>query len=217
MDNERIFDALVLSLTDVIEVRDGSTGGHSRRVAAYTECLLNKLYQKGLYPEIINPEYIYRIVRSAMLHDIGKVGVMDSLLTGPKFSPDDTEAIEDMHRHTLMGAHVLDSAIKKVGEGTFLSDARQVALSHHERWDGSGYPEGLKGEQIPLSARIVAIADVYDALTSKRSYKEPYSHDLACKIILSGSGRDFDPELIKVFDEMKRAFRKVATSVDNII
>lgn len=202
---EIVFDALSQSLTDLLEMRDGLTGGHSKRVTEYAYILACALMERGFSPKI-DEDFLRDLRRSSVIHDIGKVGIRDSVLKGKKrFSKEnDSEIIEHLHLHTTFGAEVLDRAIQTVGHKTFLDFAREVCLYHHEKWDGSGYPSGLKGEEIPLSARIVAVADVYDALTSARTYKAPLSHDETLKIMLEDSGRAFQPEIIKVFAEEEK-------------
>lgn len=203
---ELVQDALVISLTDLVECRDGQTGGHSRRVAFYTELLLDALYRKHKFPDIINKNYIRQIKRGAVLHDIGKVGIADMALL--KESRLSDQEMEYMRQHTTFGGAALEHAIEKIGTTTFLNHARDLALYHHEKWNGKGYPKGLAGTEIPLSARILSIADVYDALTSKRSYKEPFSHEKAVSIILNDSGTAFDPDIIEVFQEIENKFRR---------
>lgn len=204
---QRIQQALAASLTDLIEVRDGSTGGHSKRVMEYTKILLKGIKESHMFNDVVNAVYIDTVERAAILHDIGKVGVVDKILLGGKFDPDDVDSIERMRAHASLGAKILGSALEQVG-GTneFLKKAYEIALSHHERWDGTGYPNGLAGEEIPLSARIVAVADVYDALTSRRSYKEPFSHETACEIIIQDAGTAFDPDIVKVFEKKQDEF-----------
>lgn len=201
---EQVQDALVVSLTELVECRDGQTGGHSRRVAKYTGILLDALYERGKYSQIIDEDYVMQVKRGAFLHDIGKVGISDSALL--KDSKLTSQEMEYMRAHTMYGGRALDHALEKIGEESFLKHSRDVAYYHHEKWNGKGYPFGLAGEDIPLSARILSIADVYDALTSKRSYKEQYSHEKAVSIILQEKGISFDPEIIDVFEEIQSEF-----------
>lgn len=203
---ERVEEALVASLSDLQETRDGQTGGHAKRTARYFEMLLDALYEHGTFPEIITEDYIKRVKRGALLHDIGKVGIADAtLLKDAKLSD---QEMEYMRQHTKLGGKALDNAIRALGEASFLDDARDLAYYHHEKWNGTGYPEGLSGEEIPLGARILSVADVYDALTSKRSYKEPFSHEKAVQIILEDEGKAFDPRIIAVFREIEKDFEK---------
>ncbi len=198
-------DALVISLTELVECRDGQTGGHSRRVAFYTGLLLDALYSEGKFPDIINEKYIKAVKRGAVLHDIGKVGIADNaLLKSTRLSE---QEMEYMRQHTTFGGQALDHAIEKIHMSSFLDLARDLAYCHHEKWNGKGYPQGLSGNDIPLCARVLSVADVYDALTSKRSYKEPFSHEKAMEIILSDKGSAFDPEIIDVFEKIQGKFK----------
>ncbi len=202
---ELVQDALVISLTELVECRDGQTGGHSKRVAFYTGLLLDALYARRKFPETINEKYIRDVKRGAVLHDIGKVGIADTaLLKSTRLSD---QEMEYMHLHTTFGGQALDHAIEKIKMPSFLSHARDLAYYHHEKWNGKGYPRGLAGENIPLCARVLSVADVYDALTSKRSYKEPFSHEKAMEIILGDKGTAFDPEIIDVFEEIQGKFK----------
>jgi len=202
---ELVQDALVISLTELVECRDGQTGGHSRRVAFYTGLLLDALFARGKFPETINEQYIRDVKRGAVLHDIGKVGIADmALLKNTRLSD---QEMEYMRQHTTFGGQALDRAIEKIKMPTFLNHARDLAYYHHEKWNGRGYPRGLAGTEIPLCARVLSVADVYDALTSKRSYKEPFSHEKAMEIILSDKGIAFDIEIIDVFEEIQNKFK----------
>ncbi|MDH5511415.1 MAG: HD domain-containing protein, partial [Nitrospinota bacterium] len=158
----------------------------------------------------LTDEVVELLYKSAPLHDIGKVGVPDAILLKPgKLT---AEEFEIMKKHAALGADAIIRAEEKLdaGEVSFLRYARQIAYGHHEKWDGSGYPEGLKGEQIPLAARLMAIADVYDALISKRVYKEAFSHDKAREIIVEGRGGHFDPELVDAFLAIEHKFVDIA-------
>ncbi len=199
-------DALVISLTELVECRDGQTGGHSKRVAFYTGLLLDALYSDGKFPDIINEKYIKAVKRGAVLHDIGKVGIADNaLLKSTRLSD---QEMEYMRQHTTFGGQALDRAIEKIHMSSFLDLARDLAYCHHEKWNGKGYPQGLSGTDIPLCARVLSVADVYDALTSKRSYKEPFSHEKAMDIILSDKGSAFDPDIIDVFEKIQGKFKR---------
>ena len=214
-ETELIFDALSESLTDILEMRDGLTGGHSKRVTEYACILAEALKSGNAFPEI-DDSFIRDLRRSTVIHDIGKVGIRDSVLKGSKkFNPeDDADTIMYLHRHTTFGAEVLDRAIKTIGHETFLNFAREICLYHHEKWDGSGYPEGLKGTAIPLSARIVAVADVYDALTSARTYKAPLSHEETLDIMKKEKGVSFQPEILDVFLENEGKIEKALTGFE---
>lgn len=211
---ERTETALVGCLNDLLDIRDGDTGSHVRRVARYFEILLDALDRAHIFPEIITPDYHARLLRGASLHDIGKIGISDNTLLKPsRLSP---EEMEYMRQHSTFGGEALSHAIETVGEHSFLDDARDMAYYHHEKWDGSGYPKGLKGEEIPLSARILAVADVYDALTSERTYKEAFPHDKALSIIIEESGKSFDPRIISVFSDITNEFEKAKESFNAV-
>lgn len=193
-------NGLIIVLADIVESRDKSTGDHIRKTATYVDIILHKMREKGLYPDILTDEYISDVVHSAPLHDIGKIKVSDTVLNKPGRLND--EEYEQMKYHTIAGAEIIEQAMENVSvtQG-YLLEARNLALYHHEKWDGSGYPKGLKGEEIPLSARVMAVADVFDALSSKRVYKPSMTLEDAMKIIVDGSGKHFDPEVVAAFED----------------
>ncbi len=196
-DVEAARTGTILGLAKLAEYRDEDTGAHLERIREYTRILAEELSRTSKYKEYINQEYIGDIYFSSILHDIGKVGIPDSILLKPAgLSKEEFEVIK---RHSVIGGDVLSQVNAKVRGQSFLTIGTQIAYFHHEKWDGSGYPKGLKGEEIPLSARIVSLADVYDALTSKRIYKEAYSHDKALKIIEREAGKHFDPDVVEAF------------------
>jgi response regulator RpfG family c-di-GMP phosphodiesterase len=167
----------------------------------------------GSRPEfrsVITPQFVRLIRFSATLHDIGKVGIEDAILQKPGSLTDDER--ERMQRHTRISSSCLKDVEACLGDTDFLQMAHEIALFHHERWDGSGYPTGLSGEQIPLAARIVSIVDVYDALAAKRPYKEAYEHDRCVAIMVAGRGSQFDPRLIDIFLEIQDRFREVVAA-----
>lgn len=206
----RVETALVASLNDLLDIRDGITGSHVRRTAKYFEILLNALDKAHTFPEIITPDYKARLLRGAPLHDLGKVGISDNTLLKPShLSP---EEMEFMRQHSTFGGQALAHAVEIVGEDSFLNDARDMAYYHHEKWNGTGYPKGLSREDIPLSARILAVADVYDALTSQRSYKDAFSHEKAVSILLDEDGISFDPRIMQVFREIEYQFAEAKLS-----
>lgn len=198
--------ALIMVLADIVESRDKNTGAHVRKTAAYTEIILKEMKKKGYYTDMLTDGYISDVVNSAPLHDVGKIQVPDAILNKPG-RLDEVE-FSVMRNHTKAGHDIISQAIALVPNSGYLAEARNLAAYHHEKWDGSGYPYGLSGEEIPLSARVMAVADVFDALVSKRSYKEPFSYDEAMKIITDGSGRHFDPLIVDAFvsagDEVRR-------------
>lgn len=192
-------DGLIVLIADMVENRDSDTGNHIQKTASYVHIILDGLKRKEYYAEQLTPQFMEYVVKSAPLHDTGKIKIPDKILNKPgKFT---SEEFEIMRTHAALGKDILDKAIKTVEGESYLSEARNMAAYHHERWDGKGYPEGLKGEEIPLSARIMAVADVFDALTSKRVYKPAFSMEVALEIIREGQGTQFDPKCVEVFLE----------------
>ena len=174
---------------------------------------LQRTGQDNRYTSYINNSYLENIERLAPLHDIGKVGIPDGILL--KEGKLSKEEFDIMKTHTIMGAQVLRTAISQLGESPFLSFGIQLVLHHHEKWDGSGYPGGLSGESIPLAARIMAIADVYDALRSKRHYKESISHEESIQIIRDGSGKHFQPELVEALLRIQKVFEIISIKLSD--
>ena len=201
----RMQNGLILVLADMVESRDQCTGDHVRKTAAYVRLILTKMKERGMYPELLTDQYISDVVNSAPLHDIGKIKVTDAILNKPGKLTDEEYAV--MKTHTTAGAEIIEQAKTLVSESGYLNEAKNLANFHHERWDGKGYPNGISGEEIPLSARVMAVADVFDALVSRRSYKEPFPFPKATEIISEGAGTQFDPHVVEVFlsalDEVK--------------
>lgn len=204
----RLQNGLILVLADMVESRDKCTGDHVRKTAAYTDIIMRQMKKEGIYPDQLTDEFMYDVVNSAPLHDIGKIQVPDSILNKPGKLTD--EEFEIMKSHTTAGAQVIEHAMEMVhGEDSgYLEEAKYLAHFHHEKWNGKGYPLGLYQEEIPLSARIMAVADVFDALVSKRSYKEGFPFEKAMAIIEEGAGSHFDPNVAAAFmhasDEVRR-------------
>jgi putative two-component system response regulator len=198
-------DSMVTSFSGLIECRDENTGGHVVRTRDYVALLGKLLIDKGLFPEDLNPRELGLIARAAPLHDIGKVGVSDAILLKPG-RLDDVE-FEAMKRHTTIGAKIIDKMYKRAPTQHYLNYAKKIAESHHERFDGQGYPMGLKESEIPLCSRIMAVADVYDALVEHRIYRPALPHEEAMAIMRDGRGTIFDPILLDVFLENSRLFR----------
>lgn len=194
---------VILSFADMIEKRDDSTGKHVKRTSAYVRILAEELQRRGVYD--IDDDYIEKISSAAPLHDVGKIGVSDVILNKPGRLTE--EEFEKIKVHPLIGKEMLETVIREVGEEDYLHFAYDMVLSHHEKWDGSGYPNGISGEEIPLSARIMAVADVFDALVSERCYKEAYSYDKAFQIIKDSSGTHFDPLLVDAFLNRKEEIK----------
>jgi response regulator RpfG family c-di-GMP phosphodiesterase len=199
---------LIMVLADMVENRDQSTGDHVRKTAAYVNIILKQLRAMGYYQDQLTDQYMQDVVRSAPLHDVGKIQVSDAILNKPgKLTEDE---FEQMKKHTLAGQKILQQAIETMPEADYLKEAMNLATYHHEKWNGKGYPYGLAGEDIPLSARVMAVADVFDALVSKRCYKEPFTFEKAISIIQEGSGNHFDPKVVEAFLASEEEVRAVA-------
>ncbi|MBQ8970359.1 MAG: HD domain-containing protein [Lachnospiraceae bacterium] len=203
-----IQNGLIYVLADLVESRDKNTGDHVRKTAAYVRMLLKRMKEEGVYADQLTDEFIEDVGNSAPLHDVGKIKVSDTILNKPGKLTD--EEFATMKSHTTAGSEIIDSAIALVSDSGYLKEAKNLATYHHEKWDGSGYPTGLSGEDIPLSARVMAIADVFDALVSRRSYKEPFTFEKAMDIIKEGSGKHFDPKLVEVFVAAEDEVRTIA-------
>lgn len=227
---ERLQDVMSTCFAELVESRDGTTGGHIKNTTRYFSVFIEELAKYDKYKDILTPDYRRSLVRAAPLHDIGKIGINDSVLR--KESTLDKEEFEHMKthariggdtfqnifssvegvHHSLMGADALekvcDTMVRESADTEFLHIARDMALYHHERWNGTGYPTGISGEDIPLCARILSIVDVYDALTSKRSYKDAFSHEKAMDIIIHDREIFFDPELTDIFISISDKIRE---------
>ena len=204
---DKLQGGLLMVLADIIESRDKCTGDHIRKTAEYTKIILERLKEKGEFKDKLTDEYIANVFRAAPLHDIGKINVPDAVLNKPDRLTD--EEFKIMQGHTTAGYEIILRAIENMEETGYLQQAKHMAHSHHEKWDGSGYPNHLAGEKIPLSARIMAVADVFDALVSRRSYKEPFSFEKAMSIIEEGAGKHFDPQIVAAFVESKDKVKAV--------
>lgn len=198
-------DATILALATLAETRDNDTGNHIRRTQIYVRLLAERLRSNNLQPGLLTDDYIALLGKSAPLHDIGKVGVPDAVLLKPgKLTSEEFEIIKI---HPVLGGATLKAVERTLSNpSSFLRLAREIAMSHHEKWDGSGYPHGLAGDAIPLSARIMAVADVYDALTCKRPYKAPFPHEQAVEIIRQGRGTHFDADIVDAFLQLGDEF-----------
>ncbi|MCM5677974.1 two-component system response regulator [Schlegelella sp. S2-27] len=206
---QAIQDVTVVALASLAETRDNETGNHVRRTQFYVRSLCQALRTHAKFERALTDKTIEALFKSAPLHDIGKVGVPDHILLKPgKLT---AEEFDIMKRHPVIGRDALQRAEEQLGvEVEFLHFAKEIAYGHHEKWDGSGYPQGLKGDEIPLSARLMALADVYDALISRRVYKPPMSHDEAVALILASSGSHFDPDVVAAFTRQEDDFRAIA-------
>lgn len=190
-------DVAIFSMAKLAESRHPETGAHLERVRGYCRIIARHLLDHGLFSDIINESFVRLIYATSPLHDIGKIGIPDCVLLKPDHLTD--HEFEIMKTHTSIGADTLEAALEHFPNAEFLRMARDIAATHHERFDGKGYPAGLSGEAIPLAGRITALADVYDALISTRSYKESFDHDVAKTIILQESGTHFDPRIVEAF------------------
>ncbi len=204
-------DITIRSLAHLAETRDNETGSHIFRTQHYVEILAEHLKDNPKFSKYLTSKNIELIFKSAPLHDIGKVGIPDSILLKP--SGLTKEEFEIMKKHTVYGRDTIIKSENFIGNNSFLAFAKEIAYSHHEKWDGTGYPEGLAGEEIPISARLMAIADVYDALVSVRPYKKAFTHEEAVRIILEGDGRTspnhFDPDILAIFSKIHNKFNDV--------
>ncbi len=206
---QRTQDVAILGLATLAETRDNETGAHILRTQRYVRALAEYLQSDERFTHLLTATDIELLYKSAPLHDIGKVGIPDAILLKPgKLTG---EEFEIMKTHAQLGSDAIQVAEKELGSTSFLHYARKIAETHHEKWDGSGYPKGLKGEEIPLSGRLMALSDVYDALISKRVYKSSFSHEKARRIIVEGRGTHFDPVVVDAFIAMEEPFMQIAS------
>lgn len=203
-----IQDGIVFSLSALVESRDQETGNHIVRTREYIKTMLDAMAADPVFQDQLSPEIIEEIYKSSPLHDIGKVGIPDKILS--KAGPLTETEYNIMKTHTIIGARAITSGSERMSKKGFLKTAEVIIRHHHEKWDGSGYPDQLKGSQIPLAARVMSIADSYDALISKRVYKDSYSHEKAVEIIEEEGGSKFDPDLVRIFLALQDQFKKIA-------
>jgi putative two-component system response regulator len=207
----RLQNSIVAVLANLVENRDKGTGGHIERTSAYIKILIDEMIKRCIYIDEISSWDVDKIISSARMHDLGKISITDIIVNKPgKLTENEYEI---MKTHALEGERIIDEIISQTGEGEFLRNARLFAGCHHERWDGKGYPHGLKGEEIPLQGRIMAIVDVYDALVSERSYKKAFTDEEAVKIIMDNAGTHYDPKIAAVFYQSRYFFKAVRTEV----
>ncbi len=196
-------------MATIAEARDNDTGNHIKRTQHYVELLANSLKHHPDFSAQLTEANIQLLVKSAPLHDIGKVGIPDSILLKP--GPLTTEEFQIMKQHTIIGKNAIHTAENSLGEhNVFLRYAHEIAYCHQEKWDGSGYPQGLEGNDIPLSARLMSLADVYDALRCRRAYKEPIEHEETVNIIKNSSGEHFDPRVVEALLQNSAEFASIA-------
>ncbi|MCL1930764.1 MAG: response regulator [Treponema sp.] len=198
-------NATISVIADMVESRDKVTGGHIERTQAYLEILLKALIRTGIYRDEISKWDLSFLLPSAQLHDVGKVSISDLILNKPGKLTD--EEFELIKQHSAIGEKIIEEIISKTNDDGFLGHAKKFAGYHHEKWDGTGYPRGLKEEDIPLEGRIMAIADVYDALVTERPYKKAFTHEQAVDIIKEGRGKHFDPQIVDAFMTVIEDFR----------
>jgi putative two-component system response regulator len=216
---EAIQDVTILAMASLAETRDNETGNHIRRTQFYVQLLAEKLQNHPRFSDFLSDHTIKLLFKSAPLHDIGKVGIPDHILLKPgRFT---LEEFAIMKAHTTLGRDAIATAEARLGVNIeFLTYAKEIAYSHQEKWDGSGYPEGLAGDAIPISARLMAVADVYDALISRRPYKQPMPHEQAVQLIIDGRGSHFDPDIVDAFistqDEFSAISQRYADSAADI-
>jgi putative two-component system response regulator len=208
-------DGLITSFSDLIECRDGNTGGHVVRTSRYVELLGRELLKKGAFAEELSEKALEMIVRATPLHDVGKIGVSDVILLKPAMLNDEEFAL--MKQHTKIGADILRHMYRRTPTQHYLQYAVMIAESHHERYDGAGYLCGLKKEEIPFCARIMAVADVYDALVDTRIYKKAMTHEDACRIIYAGTETQFDPRVVEAFRSVHEQFNEAAQASLNSV
>ncbi len=206
-----IQDVTIMAMASLAETRDNETGNHIRRTQNYVRILARQLQGHPRFAAFLSDANIELLYKSAPLHDIGKVGIPDRILLKPgKLTP---EEFEIMKTHTTLGRDaILHAEVRLNSPNTFLRFARDIAYAHQEKWDGSGYPLGLRGDEIPVSARLMAVADVYDALISRRVYKPPFPHEQAVQIISEGRGKHFDPDMVDAFLQVAEDFRSIAAT-----
>ncbi|MCH7725602.1 MAG: HD domain-containing protein, partial [Planctomycetes bacterium] len=205
-------DVTVLALAQLAESRDPKIGQHIERMRTYSQILAGHLSNHGPYQHLIDDQFLEDLYRSTPLHDIGKIGIPDEILLKP--GPLTSKQFEIMKKHVLLGVEALEKTIQQSEFAEFLQMAVDIAKYHHERYDGNGYPSGLAGQEIPLSARIVTVADVFDALTSSRVYKEAIEPDAARAIIEADGGKQFDPVVLSAFQERFDDLKRAKTMID---
>ncbi len=209
LEVQAIQDVTIMAMTSLAETRNNETGNHIRRTQLYVKALAEHLRDHPRFAHLLTDRMVDLLYKSAPLHDIGKIGIPDAILLKPgKLT---VEEFEIMKTHTTLGRNAIEEAERRLGmRVAFLSVSKEIAYSHQEKWDGSGYPEGLKGDAIPVSARLMAVADVYDALISKRVYKPAFPHEQACATIVKGRGTHFDPDMVDAFVAIAQDFLRIS-------
>lgn len=205
-------EEMIMGFATLVENKDGSTGGHIKRTTMYVKLLAEELCNRGLYQDVLTKEYVDTLCKAAPMHDIGKISVPDVILQKPgKLT---AEEFQRMKEHTVSGGQIIQETFGHLENKQYTQMAYEVARYHHEKWNGKGYPEGLKRKEIPLCARIMAIADVFDAVSEKRCYRDAMPLDKCFDIILDGSGQDFEPILVEVFLDIRDKVEQVHSSIE---
>ncbi|MCR4643214.1 MAG: response regulator [Lachnospiraceae bacterium] len=212
---ERMYDLVTVSFAGLVESRDGVTGVHLKNTSIYFSAFISHLKTLAKYKEYLPSSVVKKACRCAPLHDVGKIAIRDSVLQKPSTLSDDE--FENMKFHAIIGGELFDYLESRIPDAEFANIASQIAKSHHERWDGKGYPCGLKGDEIPLLARIMAIVDVYDAMTSERPYKEPISHEKTMAFIAANSGTQFDPNLVNEYLNISNVIKECLETKEMMI
>lgn len=215
VEMERMYDLIATSFAGLVESRDGVTGGHLKNTSIYFSAFISHLKSVPEYKKELTNSVVKKAVRCAPLHDVGKIAIKDSVLQKPASLTDDE--FKQMKYHAIVGGDIFEFLEERIPDKEFAHIAGQLAKYHHEKYDGSGYPCGLKGEDIPLVARIMSIVDVYDALTSKRPYKEPFSHEKAIAMIAKASGTQFDPKLVEHFINISNVMKECLETKESMI
>lgn len=200
-------EEMIMGFATLVENKDGSTGGHIKRTSAYVQLLVEELRRSGYYKSILTKDYVNDLYLAAPMHDIGKIAIPDCILQKPGKLTDDE--FEEMKQHTRKGGQIVKETFGHLGNKSYTQMAYQVASYHHEKWNGKGYPNGLEGEEIPLCARIMAVADVFDAVSEKRCYREAMPLDTCFRIIEEGSGKDFDPVIAEAFINIREKIEQI--------
>jgi len=208
----RYHNEMVMSFATLVENKDGSTGGHIKRTTAYVKLLAEELRERGYYREVLTKDYIQNLCQSAPMHDIGKIAVPDVVLQKPGRLTE--EEFKIIKKHTTDGGRIIDETFGNLGNEEYTRMAYQMARSHHEKWSGRGYPDGLKEKEIPLCARIMAVADVFDAVSEKRCYRDAMPLDQCFAIIREGIGKDFDPVIAEVFLDSRAKVEQIHSGIN---
>ncbi|MDR0466380.1 MAG: HD domain-containing protein, partial [Deltaproteobacteria bacterium] len=207
---EQLRNGLVLILADIVESRDKATGGHLERTSEYVRILAGAMMKGGVYADEMHGLNLDLLASAARLHDVGKIAIPDAVLN--KLGSLTLDEFEMIKTHTVAGERIIDKVLARTGDLAFLRNAKLFASCHHERWDGTGYPRGLKGMEIPIQGRILAVADLYDAFLSDRPYKKVFAEEEVVGLIMDNAGKMFDPLIVEVFAGVKDQFNEIRRS-----